>query len=333
MTERTLHRRGVLAGIGVAGLAALAPRPVRAAEPATVTLSSTSYANAGLFIADKLGLFEKHGAPLKLVVVDSGSLAVGALLSGSAQFTASGVSDVLAATARGRALKLVANIYRGLSGSVVIARAAAQKKGLGENAPLPERRKALVGLSVAIPSATSSYVPPTVGAAMTAGGKPELVYMAQPTMVAALQSGAVQAIMCGSPFWEPAVTGGFGTLLLDGPGGDFPAEDAPSSTTALVTTGEQAASGAEQVKAIRAALDELAGLVASDPPRVQRALAQAYPKLDADTVALGFRRNSANWARPVFKPEDVQHELAIMAKNRPMPGLGKVEPGALLIGG
>lgn len=332
MTAWNPHRRGVLAGLGAAGLAVRA-RPARAAEPVTVTLSSTSYANAALFIADKLGLFEKHGVPMKLVVVDSGSLAVGALLSGSAQLTASGVSDVLAATARGRSLKLVANIYRGLSGSVVIAKAAAQRIGLAENAPLAARRKALVGLTVAIPSATSSYVPPTVGAAMTAGGKPELIYMAQPTMVAALQSGAVQAIMCGSPFWEAAVTEGIGMVLLDGPAGEFPPEDAPSSTTALVTTGEYATSAAGQVKAIRAALGELASLIGSDPHRVQDALAAAYPKLDAGTVALGFKRNSANWARPVFAPEDVKHELAIMTKNRPMPGLNKVEPGALLIEG
>ena len=328
MVGKSLRRRSVVAGLGVAGFALA--RTARAAEPAVVTLSSTSYANAALFISDKLGLFAKHGSPLSLVVVDSGSLAVSALLSGSAQFTASGVSDALAAAAHGQSLKLVANVYHGLSGSIVISKAAAQRLGLTAASTLADRRKALVGLSIAIPSATSSYVPPTVGAAMSAGGKPDLIYMAQPTMVAALQSGAVQAIMCGSPFWEPAVTGGFGSILLDGPGGEFPAEDAPVSTTALVTTGEHARSNPGQIKAIQAALGELAGLIGSDPQRVQAALGEAYPKLDGATVALGFKRNSANWAHPSFDPADLQHELAIMLKNRPIPGLRDLQVQALL---
>lgn len=320
-------RRAVLAGVGSMAVARLA----RAAEPAVVTLSSTSYANAALFVTDKLGLFAKHGVQLKLVVVDSGSLAISALLSGSAQFTASGVSDALTATAHGQSLKLVANIYHGLSGSVVISKAAAQRLGVTGASPLPDRRKALVGLPVAIPGATSSYVPPTVGAAMMAGGKPSLIYMAQPTMVAALQAGAVEGIMCGSPFWEPAVTGGFGMILLDGPSGEFPTEDAPASTTALITTGERVTSDAARVKAIQAALNELAGLIATNPARVQAGLAGAYPKLDPTTVALGFKRNSANWAQPDFTLADVEHELAIMVKNRPMPGLNAIKPQTLLI--
>jgi ABC-type nitrate/sulfonate/bicarbonate transport system substrate-binding protein len=322
----------VLAGIGAGIAAGVLARPARAAEQAVVTLSSTSYANAAIFMAEKLGLFAKHGVALKLVVVDSGSLAVSALLSGSAQYTASGVSDALAAAAHGQSLKLVANVYHGLSGSVIIGKAAAQRLGLSEKSPLDARRKALVGLSVAIPSATSSYVPPTVGAAMLAGGKPDLVYMAQPTMVAALQAGAVQAIMCGSPFWEPAVTGGFGSILLDGPAGEFPADDAPVSTTALITTGDHVRSDPAQVKAVQAALADLADLIRSDPQRAEAGLAQAYPKLDSATLTLGFKRNSANWAHPGFDAADVQHELAIMMKNRPMPGLNAVKPQDLLIG-
>ena len=213
-----------------------------AAEPTavTITLSSTSFGAAALFLADKLGLFRQHGLAAKLVVMDSGSLAVAAALSGSAQFTVSGVSDALAAASHGRGMKLVANVYHGLSGSVVIGKAVADKLGIRSDSPLDARRKALDGLSVAIPSPTSSYVPPVVGAAAAANGKANLIYMAQPTMVAALQAGAVQALMAGSPFWEPAVTSGVGLLLLDGPSGDFPPDAAPISTLALETTADYA---------------------------------------------------------------------------------------------
>lgn len=325
-------RRSMLAGLGGVGLAALA-RPARGGDAAVVTLSSTSFANASLFLADKLGLFAAHGTPLKLVVVDSGSLAVSAVLSGSAQYTASGVSDALIATARGQQLKLVANAYHGLSGSVVIAKARAAALGLAAGSSVAARRKALGDLSVAIPSATSSYVPPVVGAAAEGGGKPRLIYMAQPTMVTALQAGAVQGIMCGSPFWEPAVTGGFGQILLNGPAGEFPADSAPVSTTALITTAAYAAANPAQVGGIQAALAELGAMIGSDPARVQAALEALYPKLDPDTVALSFRQNSASWTHPSFDVQDVQHELAIMLKNRPVPGLRDVRPQGLLLGG
>ncbi len=96
--------------------------------------------------------------------------------------------------------------------------------------------------------------------------------MAQPAMVAALQAGAVRGIMYGSPFWEPAVTGGFGLILLDGPSGEFPAENAPASTTALITTGERGTSDGAQVKAIQVALGEPAGLIGTDPAQACRRL-------------------------------------------------------------
>ncbi len=328
MAIGTVGRRGALAGLAAcAGL-----RFARAADAdVTVTLSSTSFANAALFLARELGLFEKHGVKANLVVVDSGSLAVSALLSGAAQFTASGVSDVLVASARGQHFTLVANLYHGLSGSVVISKAAAEPLGITADSPLAARRKAVVGLRVAIPSATSSYVPPVNGAAAEAGGKPNLIYMAQPAMVAALQAGAVQAIMCGSPFWEPAVTGGFGFILLDGPGGEFPADAAPVSTTALITTQAWAADNKQVVQGMKAALDALAITIAGDPASVRNALARAYPKLNAETLDLSFRKNAANWSHPAFSEADVRHEMDILAHSRPTPGLDAVNPSSLLL--
>src|SRR5450432_3624574 len=177
-----------LIGLGVtaAALAADAPTPI------TIALSSNAMPYGGLFIAEKAGLFVKHGLAPKLTVMDSGNAAMTALIAGSAQFSASGPGEVLAARSRGQNVVIVANFYRGLSASVILSKAVADKLGVAANAPVKERLRALDGLTIAAPSATSAYLHPVKAAAEEAGAKVKFVYMAQPAMVAAIQSGAIQ---------------------------------------------------------------------------------------------------------------------------------------------
>ncbi len=329
-----LCRRSFLkAAAGVALTApALAGRSFAAElQPVTIALSSKSFAAAAVFLAEELGLFEKNGIRPKLVVMESGSVAVTASLSGSAQFSVAGVSDAIAASVRGQRMKLIANVYHGLSGSLTLAKKTAAQLGVSADSPLEARWKALKGLSIAIPSPTSSYVPPVVGAAEAGGGKVNFVYMAQPAMSAALETGSVQGIMCASPFWVPAVMTGAGILFLDGPSGDFPPKSSPVSTLALEATADYAKSHPSIIKAAQATFDDLAALIGKDPAAVRAALARVYPKLDAKTLDLSFTRNGKSWAHPTFTAEDVRHEIDSMEQTRHLPGLGDLDPKSMLV--
>jgi ABC-type nitrate/sulfonate/bicarbonate transport system substrate-binding protein len=159
-------------------------RPARAAPVAfKITVSSNSLAYGGMHIALSAGLFEKHGLAPQVVVMHSGNAATAALISGSAPFASSGVGEVLAARVRGQDVVIVANLYHGLLGSVVLAKSVADKLKTKATAPVDERLKALSGLVIAAPSATSAYTIPLRSAAEMIGLKLNLTYMSQPAMV------------------------------------------------------------------------------------------------------------------------------------------------------
>jgi len=325
------------ATLALAGAAfiAIGPTTPSIAEDApvdvTIGVSSNSFALGGVRIAEQAGLFKRNGINLKIVVMDSGNAAITALVAGSAQFAASGPGEAITARARKQPIVIVANFYRGLSASVIIAKSVADKSGVKSDAPLSERLRVLNGLAVAEPSATSAYVAPVKGAADAAGVSLKLVYMAQPAMVAALDTGAIQAMVAGAPFWGPAITKGSGVLWISGPKGELPAADSPASSSCLQTSEAYAKANPETIRRLKAVMADLARFLKEQPDEAKAALARAYPQIDKASIDLAFGQDWQNWAQPTFSEDDIRHEIELLKKNRAtIPGLDTVNVQDLL---
>jgi hypothetical protein len=103
--------------------------PARAAEPVAfpIGLGSASFATAAARIAGELGLFLKHGLAARFIVMDSASAATTALIASSVSGAVSGPGELVVAQARGQKVVLVANTYAGLSGSLVLSKAVAER--------------------------------------------------------------------------------------------------------------------------------------------------------------------------------------------------------------
>jgi ABC-type nitrate/sulfonate/bicarbonate transport system substrate-binding protein len=296
-----LTRRAVVLATSLLPIAAHAQAPI----PITITVSSNSLAYGGINIALRGGLFEKQGLLPKIVTMDSGNAAMAAVLAGSAEFTSAGPGEVLAARLRNQKIVIVANIYRGLSGSLVLAKSVAER--IGTLPTVEARLKALDGLAIATPSATSAYTHPYKGGAEAQGAHPRFVYMSQPAMVAALQAGAVQGLIAGAPFSSASVASGAGVLWISGPRGELPAHDLPASFTSLAT------------------------FLREQPGEGQRLLALAYPQLDAATIQSVYRDEAPNWGRPVMTEADVRQEIAIQQSSGALKGVESVDPASILV--
>ncbi len=325
MTGRTLRRRAVLAVplllLGIGG-------PAQAADtPITLALSSTTLAYGGLRIAERAKMFQLHGLEPRIIVMDSGNAAISAVLGHSADFSSAGPGEVLAAAVRGRQVVIVLNVYRGLSGSLILAKPVADKLGIAANAPVEQRLRALDGLSIAAPSATSAYLTPYKGAAEAAGAKIKFVYMTQPAMVAALQVGAVQGIIVGAPFSLTPVTQGSGVLWISGPKGELPPAFRPASSAGLQTSEEYAAAHPQIIAQLRAVFDDLAKLIRDKPDEAEALLAQAYPSVDA---AAAFSESAANWSQPVMTADDIAQEIRIQVASGSLPGVADIKPASVL---
>lgn len=316
----------VAVSMAMPGVAAAQDTPT----PITIALSSNALPYGGLFIAEKAGLFAKHGLQPKLIVMDSGNAAMTALIAGSAQFSASGPGEVLAARSRGQNVVIVANFYRGLSASVILAKAAADKLTVSANASIKDRFRALDGLTIAAPSATSAYLHPIKAGAEAAGAKVKFIYMAQPAMVAALQAGAIQGMIAASPYAAVPVAKGTGVAWISGPKGELPPEVQPSSSACLQTSEQYASANPAIIARMRAVLTDLAQYIKDKPNEAKRNLAQAYTQLDNAAIDQAFAQDAGNWAHPDFTDADIQQEIKILESTGLVSGVGAIKPSAVL---
>jgi len=325
-----ITRRGLLGTLlGGVGAAALI-RPARAVTPVTLAISSSTLAYGGLRIAQGAGLFPKNQLEPRIIVMDSGNAAISAVLGRSAEFSASGPGEVLAAKVRGRDLVIVQNIYRGLPGSLVLSKAAVAKAGIAADAPIAQRLRALDKLSIAEPSATSAYLHPYKAASEAVGAKIKFVYMTQPAMVAALQAGAVDGIVAAAPFSLAAVTNGSGVLWISGPKDELPEPVRPTSSACLQTTAEYAKSNPQVIAAMRQVAADLSDLIRDKPDEALAILSKAYPSLDAAAAKAAFAENARNWSAPKTTPEDIKREIEIQVSSGALPGVAAIDPASVL---
>lgn len=325
--SRRTATASLLAGIAVSAL----PRSAGAAPTEVkIALSSNTFATAGLRVAEVLGLFATHDLVPRFTFMDSGNAAMAALISGSVGFSVAGTSELLVARARRQPVLIVANVYRGLSGYLVLSKDTAQRAG-GASQPVAAKLKALDDLTIAAPSATSGYVPPFREAARAAGANIRFVYMAQTAMPSALQAGSIQGMIAGGPIWSVPVLNGFGTLWVNGPSGELSDEYLPKSQTCLETTRDFARTNPNVVKALQAILDEFAATVLANPDKVKAAFAAIYPQLKPEEAELAFKTESVAWTRPRLDVADIRHEIRLLkAIGTPIPELDSLNPEDVL---
>jgi ABC-type nitrate/sulfonate/bicarbonate transport system substrate-binding protein len=198
-----LNRRDCIAGataLGFAGSASAEPL-----QAVTIALGSVGFGTAPVPLAQQLGLFEKHGLKAKTIVMDSGSAATTAVISRSTEVALSGAAELVAALGHGQKLVIIANVYDGSAGTLVLANSVANKLGVAANAPPAARLKALDGLVIASPSSASGYTASIKGATAAVGAAVRITYMAPPTMASALEAGAIAGYIAGAPSGAPPV--------------------------------------------------------------------------------------------------------------------------------
>ncbi len=303
-----------------------------AAKEIRIATSSTSFGNVSVRLADELGLFRKHGLEVKFIVMDNANTATTALLSQSVDLALAGPSQALVARARNQPVGIVSRVYQGLAAYVVLAKTVATRLGIAPDAPVASRFRALDGLSVAEPSPTSAYVAPVRAGAQAAGAKIKLVYMEQTAMPAALESGAVEAIVLGSPLWGDVVLRGSGILWIRGPAGEFPPDLVPAASSALLATETFAAASPDVIKAVRATMDDLATTLRDHPDDAKKAIARIFSQIDPRALDLAFDQEWKNWTKPEMDADDVRQEIRILQSlGGSVPNLDRLDPAKLII--
>ena len=333
MNKPLISRRAALAAALSTPFAAAVARRAHAADVREVTMavSSASFAIGGVRIGMQTGIFERNGIKLDIVVMDSGSATMAALLSGSAQFVVAGPGEMLAARARKVDVGVVSNTYHNSAVWVVLSRAAAAKMPVKQNAPQRDRLKAMDGLLIAVPSATSSFTAPIRSATADAGATLRFTYMAQPAMAAALEAGAIDGMVAAFPFASRPVTKGTGVVWIDGVHGDFPPASMPASSSSMLSTWDYYNSNTDIVTRVQKSMAEVADFIKQHPAEARAALIRGYSDMSADEVGLAYDQQSQAWIYPFLNMDDMRQELKLLRMSVDLPGLADLDLSRTLL--
>jgi ABC-type nitrate/sulfonate/bicarbonate transport system substrate-binding protein len=319
-------------GIFVAAIAGLAPVSFgQALRPVTVATSSSSIPAGAARIAKELGLYEKQGLQARVTPMDSGSVATAALLSGAVEFVTSGPSDVVTAHGVGQSVVALVSGYRGFAATLVLSKAAADKVRVAPNAPVAARLKALDGLTIASPSASSTFSVGPKSATEGVGAKMNFTYMAQPAMVAALRRGIIDGFIASAPYYLQPVSDGTGVVWISGAKGEWPRLSSPLNSVVLMAKRDFAEANRDLVTRMSAVFADLWKAMDERPGDVKAAMARLWPDVDAKTLDLLFASESSGFKAGPVSVDDMAHEIAFMKLGGVnLPQMDRLNPAAMV---
>ncbi len=182
---------------------------------------------APVFIAIQNGYFLDEGLDLEYVEIDSGALGAMAITTGLAQFTDLGVSDVINLQAQGKDPILVYSIVNSLTMNLVVRNEVLEKLGISRQSPIEDRMKALKGMTIGItrPGAPTDLYPRYMMQSVGLNPDTDASFVAiggGSALLAALESGQIDAYLLSPPTPFIAEQDGKGTILIMNSEGDVP---------------------------------------------------------------------------------------------------------------
>lgn len=208
----------LIAAIPAPGRAQQAKKVVLALPTATLTFSNA-------FLALDSGFFRDEGLDVTLPVL-VGVASVNAVINGSADFTIGTGPVFLRAAARGQRLLAIANLSDRPNIELVMRKDVAEAIKFDDRMSLAERGKLLKGRTIAIQGVgTIVHAWPRLLAAR-GGLDPEtdmrIAPMEPPSMLAALETKAVEGFATSLPYTTEAVLRGVAVMFASAARGDAP---------------------------------------------------------------------------------------------------------------
>ena len=164
------------------------------------------------------------------------------------------------------------------------------KKGLSASASITDRLKAIDGLTIASTSAGSTFTVALRASTEGVGAKVNVVYMAQPAMVAAMQRGAVDGFVISAPYYALPIANGLAVMWISGPKGEFPS--APKHSVVVMAKRSFVEANPELTKRIKAVFADFSKAMEERPADVKVAMKKLWPDLDEATLNAVFAQEA-----------------------------------------
>lgn len=224
--------------------------------PVTLAAFQSSFVNFPIYVADGLGLFQKHGLDIK-IIYGTGAQVTNALVSRSVEFAGFSVESGLAVAAKGQDIKFVA-LNQTASPFTLIVRKEVPLPH--KDAAYPENLKDLKGLRLGVSTLGASSDNTLRFLLKQAGLDPDrdvkIIPVGDPgTQVAALARRQIDGTIAFEPIQSQAIFGlGIAKPVLDLEAGQGPEVFRDYAYNAVATRGDYIRSNREAVLRMRDAI-------------------------------------------------------------------------------
>jgi NitT/TauT family transport system substrate-binding protein len=291
-----LSCRRWIAAFAILALATLgAPRqqPVSAddVEQTSVAVPVVATFLAPIYIAQDAGLWSKLGLNVAIRLV-AGPGATNALIAGSVDFASGSGPTLLRANVNGQPIQAIAALQDKLITEVVASKSALAKRSVSPTSSFAERGRALKGMTIAVDSINGlshtylRYVMQKVG--LNPESDATVTVMEPTNMLAALQSGTIDAFVFVNPTTSLAVRTGNASILIREPAQDTP-EINPYDQTVITTRSAVCAERRTVCTKFIAGLKSATQIMIKDPHRAAAILKARFPELPDDVIVSSLK--------------------------------------------
>lgn len=283
-------------------------------EPAQVTFitSSRSIANQMVFTVVEGGFFASYGIDAEIVVAESSSTAMAALLSGDAHFMSGSRTEAALAQANDQDVLYLLKHSAGFSSQIAASNEIIDSlSGEPLDVPLEERLQALEGRTVALPSEGSVLTKVFNHAMDQAGVSYDATYIGGDAMGVALAQGNIDAYFFPPPTPQQTIKDGAGDVLIEG--AELPLSGGPTTIQApLYVAQDYLDSNRDVVVRVTAAFLDAAQWHRDNPDEAKQLVRSRLADLDPEVFDLLWEAVQEVFVTPLEHPlseDDVQFIL------------------------
>ena len=215
-------RRAALAAAAAAFVLCAASARAEPVEDATMAVPAVGFPFVAGYIADGLGLWEKHGLRVKTIVI-AGIGSTNAVISGSAEFAQISGLSLTRAAAHGQRLLAIVNTTDKPITEITIRKDIADATGFDPRTPLAKRAQILKDRTFAIGGVNTVVHAYLRIVALVGGLDPESIRvapMAGDNMLAGMQTKAIDGMSTVLPWTRKGTVEGTTVLVASGAEGD-----------------------------------------------------------------------------------------------------------------
>jgi NitT/TauT family transport system substrate-binding protein len=275
----------------IAACILVAAAPVRAQsaklQDITLALPAFSLSFSAEYLAEDMGLYEKHGLKAKVVELP-GVGAINGVISGSADFAISSSISLTRAAARGQRLLAIAETTDRVIVQISLRKEFA--KGFDPAAPLEKRALFLRGRTIAVDSISSlihAYVLMLAKRSGIGNDEIHIAVMQPANMIAALDVKQIDGFAMSPPWPLKPVLEGTAVMIASGPDGD-PPDLVPFANNVLVTRPDTCEKRKAVCEGVGRAFAEAAAFLKDHPAEALAIVKKRFSKLDDKLLEASF---------------------------------------------